>query len=132
MARADALERIAKTAYNADNLAEDFEYIATKLDLSVPELQRIMDGKNKSYRDYQNAMPMIELGTKVLRAEEAIAQVAEAAKLSAEKAARKAAAPAKAGATAGTAAKTADVAAAATPAAPAAPAVVAAEPAPAE
>lgn len=68
LTRADALERIAKTAYNADNLAEDFEYIATKLDLSVPELQHIMDGENKSYRDYHNAMPMIELGTKVLRA----------------------------------------------------------------
>lgn len=68
LSRDDALARIAKPAYNADNLAEDFEYIATKLDLSVPELQAIMDGPNKSYKDYDNAMSMIELGTKVLRA----------------------------------------------------------------
>jgi hypothetical protein len=27
-----------------------------------------MDGENKSYRDYNNAMGMITLGTKVLRA----------------------------------------------------------------
>jgi N-acetyl sugar amidotransferase len=68
LSRHDALDRIAKKAYTAENLAEDFEYIATKLDLSVPELQEIMDGTNKSYKDYSNAMSMIELGTKVLRA----------------------------------------------------------------
>ena len=68
LTRADALERIAKTAYSAENLAEDFEYIATKLDLNVPELQQIMDGKNKSYKDYANAMGLIELGTQVMRA----------------------------------------------------------------
>lgn len=45
--------------------------------------------------DRQLGLSEAVLRTKVLRAEEAIAQVAEAAKLSAEKAARKAAAPAK-------------------------------------
>jgi small subunit ribosomal protein S6 len=72
--------------------------------------------------DRQLKLSEAVMRTKVLRAEEAIAQVAEAAKLSAEKAARKAAAPAKAG----SAAKSAEVAAApattATPSAPAAPA----------
>ena len=75
--------------------------------------------------DRQPKLSEAVMRTKVLRAEEAIAQVAEAAKLSAEKAARKAAAPAKAGAAAGTATKAADVAAApATTATPAAPAAV--------
>jgi small subunit ribosomal protein S6 len=74
--------------------------------------------------DRQLKLSEAVMRTKVLRAEEAIAQVAEAAKLSAEKAARKAAAPAKAG----TAAKSAEVAAAA-PAAPAAPSAPAATPA---
>ncbi len=78
--------------------------------------------------DRQLKLSEAVMRTKVLRAEEAIAQVAEAAKLSAEKAARKAAAPAKAGAAAGTATKAADVAAApaapATTATPAAPAAV--------
>ena len=77
--------------------------------------------------DRQLKLSEAVMRTKVLRAEEAIAQVAEAAKLSAEKAARKAAAPAKAGAAAGTATKAADVAAApattATPAAVEAPVV---------
>ena len=79
--------------------------------------------------DRQLKLSEAVMRTKVLRAEEAIAQVAEAAKLSAEKAARKAAAPAKAGAAAGTATKAADVAAA--PATPAAPATAATPVAPA-
>ena len=77
--------------------------------------------------DRQLKLSEAVMRTKMLRAEEAIAQVAEAAKLSAEKAARKAAAPAKAPA----AAKTADVAAAAPAAKPAATASDAAPAAPA-
>ena len=60
--------------------------------------------------DRQLKLSEAVMRTKVLRAEEAIAQVAEAAKLSAEKAARKAAAPSKAAAASPS--KAADVAAA--------------------
>jgi hypothetical protein len=67
MTREEALERIAVPAYNPEDLAQDFEYIATKLGLTVPELQAIMDGPNKSYRDYKNSMAFIDLGTQVLR-----------------------------------------------------------------
>jgi small subunit ribosomal protein S6 len=78
--------------------------------------------------DRQLKLSEAVMRTKVLRAEEAIAQVAEAAKLSAEKAARKAAAPAKA-----VAAETKPVAAAPAAAAePAAVPVAAAPAAPAE
>ena len=73
--------------------------------------------------DRQLKLSEAVMRTKVLRAEEAIAQVAEAAQLSAEKAARKAAAPAKAGAAA-------DVPVATVTATPAAPAVVSSPEAP--
>jgi len=66
--RADALEKIALPAYDAETIAEDFEYIATKLGLTVDELREFHNGPNKSYHDYKNDMGMIELGTKVLRA----------------------------------------------------------------
>ncbi|BDU70451.1 hypothetical protein GETHOR_25520 [Geothrix oryzae] len=68
LSRADALEKIALPAYSEETIAEDFEYIATKLDLTVEELKAIMAGPNKTYRDYKNAMTFIDLGTKVLRA----------------------------------------------------------------
>ena len=70
--------------------------------------------------DRQLKLSEAVMRTKVLRAEEAIAQVAEAAKLSAEKAARKAAAPSKAPAAAPAAAVAAAPAAPTAPAAPAA------------
>jgi len=68
MTRDEAMARIAKPAYDPATIDQDFEYIATKLDLSVAELQELLRGPNKSYRDYKSAMPMIQLGTQVMRA----------------------------------------------------------------
>jgi N-acetyl sugar amidotransferase len=68
MNREDALEKISMKAYDEETVAQDFEYIATKLGISVDELKGIMAGKNKSYRDYKSSMPLIDLGTKILRA----------------------------------------------------------------
>lgn len=67
MSREEALARLAKPAYDADTIAQDFEYIATKLGLSVSQLQALMRGENRSYRDYKSRMSMIELGARVLR-----------------------------------------------------------------
>jgi N-acetyl sugar amidotransferase len=67
LTRSEALERIAKPAYDEATIAQDFEYVATKLDLTVAELQALMNGPNKTYRDYRSAMPLINLGTQVLR-----------------------------------------------------------------
>ena len=68
LTREEALAKIAIPAYDAETISQDFEYIATKLDLSVAELQALMDGPNRTYRDYKHSMGLIELGTKVLRA----------------------------------------------------------------
>lgn len=68
MQRADALERIKHPAYDPQTIAQDFEYIATKLDISVEELQALLKGPNKSYRDYKNNMGLIQLGTKAMMA----------------------------------------------------------------
>ena len=67
LTREDALVKIAQRAYDDETIAEDFEYIATKLDLTGEELREIMGGPNKSYRDYANSMGLIELGTKAMR-----------------------------------------------------------------
>lgn len=68
MTREEALRRIAIPAYDPDDLAQDFEYVATKLGLTVAELQEIQAGPNKSYKDYKNSMALIGLGTRILRA----------------------------------------------------------------
>jgi hypothetical protein len=49
-------------------VAQDFEYIATKLGVTVAELQALLEAPNHTYQDYRNAMGLMELGTKVLRA----------------------------------------------------------------
>lgn len=68
MTRQEALDRIAKPAHDEATIAQDFEYVATKLDISAAELKELKAGPNKSYRDYRNAMPVIQLGTAIMRA----------------------------------------------------------------
>lgn len=67
MSRDDALKQIALPPYDEAQLAHDFEYIATKMGITAPELQELMDAPNKSYRDYKSRMPVYVLGTRVLR-----------------------------------------------------------------
>ena len=66
MTREEAMIRISKPAYDAETIAQDFEYIAKKLEISVKELEELMAGENKTYRDFKSRMPLINLGTKVL------------------------------------------------------------------
>jgi len=68
MTREDALNRIAQRAYDEETIAQDFEYVATKLDLTVAEFRQLMNGPNRTYRDYKNSMSLINAGTQVLRA----------------------------------------------------------------
>ena len=67
MSREEALEKIAIPAYTPEQIAEDFEYIATKLGLTVEELQALHDGPNKTHFDYKNNTALIDLGTTVMR-----------------------------------------------------------------
>jgi N-acetyl sugar amidotransferase len=67
LSRDDALERIAQDPYSAEQVKQDFEYIATKLGIEVAELQAMLDGPNKTYRDYANIMPIMDIGARVFR-----------------------------------------------------------------
>ena len=65
MSRNDALVELSKPAYDTDEMKKDFEFVAKKLGLSVKEFQSLMDGQNKSYKDYKNNMFIINIGTKI-------------------------------------------------------------------
>jgi len=67
MTREEALRRVSQPPYDPELAAQDLEYVATKLDLTVEEFKTLMRGPNKTYRDYRNRMKMIQLGTIVLR-----------------------------------------------------------------
>ncbi len=65
MKREEALEKLKHPAIDEETAAHDFEYVATKLGISVEELQRYMDAPNKSYRDYKNQEWLFNLGTRI-------------------------------------------------------------------
>jgi len=67
MTRKEALEKLMQPAYDAATIAQDFEYVATKLGISVAELQSYMDAPNKSYRDYKSQQSIYLIGANVMR-----------------------------------------------------------------
>jgi len=67
MTREEALERLKKPAYDLATIDEDFEYIATKLRITVDELRRYHTMPLKSYRDYRNQEWLFDFGAKALK-----------------------------------------------------------------
>ncbi len=67
MSREEALEKLKFPAYDTETIQQDFEYIATKLDISVKELQSYMDAPNKTYKDYKSQENIYNIGAKLMR-----------------------------------------------------------------
>jgi N-acetyl sugar amidotransferase len=67
MSREEAVEKLKTPAISVEDVKHDFEYISTKLDISVEELQKYFDQPNKSYKDYPNQEAMFNFGAKVLK-----------------------------------------------------------------
>jgi hypothetical protein len=67
MTRTEALEKLSKPAYDPATIQEDFEYIATKLGITVAELQGYHQMPLKNYRDYRNQEWLFDLGAKILK-----------------------------------------------------------------
>lgn len=66
MTREEALADLAKPPYDENTITHDFEYIATKLGISVAELQGYMKAPSKSYKDYKNQQYLFLLGARVM------------------------------------------------------------------
>lgn len=67
MKREDAIEKLKLPAYNTETIEEDFEYIATKLGISVDELRHYHSMPKKTFRDYKNQERLFDLGAKMLK-----------------------------------------------------------------
>lgn len=68
MTRDEALAGLQQPPYDESTIAQDFEYVATKLGISVEELQGYMDAPNKTYRDYKSQERIYALGARVMKA----------------------------------------------------------------
>jgi N-acetyl sugar amidotransferase len=67
MNREEALERLSYPPYDKEMIAHDFEYVATKLGITVDELHGYMDAPNKSYKDYKSQQSLYNIGAKVMK-----------------------------------------------------------------
>lgn len=67
MTRDEALERLSRPAYDEEMIEHDFEYVATKLGVSVEELRGYMELPKKTYRDYRSQQSIYNLGAKILK-----------------------------------------------------------------
>jgi len=67
MQRSEALERLRTPAFDEQTIDQDFEYIATKLGITVDELRGYFKAPNKSFRDYKSQQHTFQIGGKVMK-----------------------------------------------------------------
>jgi N-acetyl sugar amidotransferase len=67
MKRTDALEALKKPAIDAEEVRNEFDYVAKKLGITPAILKAYMDAPNKSYKDYRNQENMFRMGARVLK-----------------------------------------------------------------
>ena len=67
MTRDDALKCLAKPSYDPATIHQDFEYVATKLRISIDELNHYFTMPKKFYWDYRNHEWLFNAGARFLR-----------------------------------------------------------------
>lgn len=67
MTREEALEKLSKPAFDEETIHQDFEFVATKLGITVEELRSYHSAPNKSYRDYANQAWVYNIGANVMK-----------------------------------------------------------------
>ena len=67
MTREEALQKLKVPAYDPEMIERDFEYIATKLDITVEELRGYYEAPNKTYHDYKSQQRIYSFGAPIMR-----------------------------------------------------------------
>jgi N-acetyl sugar amidotransferase len=68
MTREEAIERLRVPAYDSETIADEFKYVATKLNITEEGLRSYMSAPKKTYKDYKNQESMFILGATILKA----------------------------------------------------------------
>jgi N-acetyl sugar amidotransferase len=66
MTRDEALIKLNDPPYK-DEIEDDFEYVANKLEITVENLKNLMEQENKTFRDFKSNYKLINFFTKILR-----------------------------------------------------------------
>lgn len=67
MTREEALKKLEQPALDEETAKQEFEYVATKLGITVAELQGYMEAPNKTHRDYRSQESFYAVGAAVMR-----------------------------------------------------------------
>ena len=67
MTREEALKALEEPSYDKEKIAQEFEYVASKLRISVDELQGYFKMPKKFYWNYRNMVSIFQLGARCLR-----------------------------------------------------------------
>lgn len=67
MTRDEALEKLKTPPFDEATVTQEFEYVATKLGITVSELQGYLDAPNKSYKDYKSQDSIYSVGARVMK-----------------------------------------------------------------
>ena len=66
MSRDEAIKKLEKDPINERDAKNEFSYVCKKLEISEDELNLIMNGKNKSFKDYKSLFKIIQFFAKIL------------------------------------------------------------------
>jgi len=67
MTREEALEKLEHPPFDEAIISHEFEYVATKLGISIEELQGYMDAPNKTYKDFKSQENIYAIGARMMR-----------------------------------------------------------------
>ncbi len=67
MTREDALKQLQQPALDDVTARQEFEYVATKLGITIPELQCYFDAPRKTHRDYRSQEAFYRVGAAAMR-----------------------------------------------------------------
>ena len=67
MTREAALEKLNRPPFDQATIANEFEYVATKLGINVEELRGYLQAPNRTYRDFRSQESIYAVGAAVMR-----------------------------------------------------------------
>jgi hypothetical protein len=67
MTREEALERLAAQPYDKETIGAEIEFVASKLGITVDELNGFMALPGRTYRDFKSQRQLYDIGAKVMR-----------------------------------------------------------------
>jgi hypothetical protein len=67
MERDNALQLLQEPSFDESTIANEIEFVASKLEITLEELNSFMLLPKKSYKDYKNQMHIYDFGRRIMR-----------------------------------------------------------------